>query len=135
MQELGERLAALSASFEAEKTYQHDRWHKLANDLTPLISLPERLTREIGRLHGIIDGKMSTMSREFERSTESTIARAIKPVTDDVAQLRNDVAQVSADVEKLKMARQQWTGAKMFALWLLSTVLAVAAAFGVGHTK
>jgi hypothetical protein len=127
-QELGERIAALTASFEAEKDYQHDRWHKLANDLTPLSSLPERLTREVGRLHGLIDGKMSTLSRDFERSTEATIARAVEPIARDVLQLREDV-------ENLKQERQRWTGARIFALWLLSTVLSIAAAFGVSWHK
>ena len=121
MQELGERIAALAASFESEKEYQHDRWHKLANDLTPLISLPERMTREIGRLHGIFDGKISTLSRDLERSTEATIEKAIKPVTDNVAELRKDV-------DALKKARAQLSGAKMFGLWLLQCMFSVIAA-------
>jgi hypothetical protein len=127
MYELGERIASLTASFEAEKDYQHDRWHKLANDITPLLNLPERLTREVGRLHGIMDGKISTMSRDFERSTEATIEKAIAPIVQDVSRLREDV-------ENLKLARQRWTGARIFGLWLLSTMLSIAAAFGfAGH--
>lgn len=128
MQEFGERLASLRASFEAEKDYQHDRWHKLDNDLTPLAQLPERLTREIGRLHGTVDGRLSTMAKDFERSTEVVVAKALKPATDDLARLAADVETLRGDVENLKMARQQWTGVKVFVLWLVSTLISIGAA-------
>lgn len=117
MAELGERMAALAASFEAEKDYQHQRWHKLDNDLTPVVNLPEKLTREIGRLQGIFDGKLSTVSRELERSMEIAIEKALKPVTDDIADIKRRVTL-------LETSRNQMTGVRMLGVWVVQTVIA-----------
>lgn len=119
MQELRERVAALAAQFEAFEKYEHDRWHKLNGDLTPVVQLPERMTREIGKIHGLVDGKMLSMTRDFEKAIKDAVESAVKPLRDDV--------------EKLKLAGQRWTGARMFGMWFISTVLAIVAAIGWGH--
>lgn len=119
MQELSVKVAQLDERLQAFDKYEHERWHRLNNDLTPLIQLPERMTRELGKLHGIMDGKISTMQRDFERSIEAAIEKAIAPLR--------------ADVENLKLARQRWTGARVFGLWLLSTIIAIVAAVGLNH--
>jgi hypothetical protein len=122
--ELGERVAALIASFEAEKNYQHDRWHKQDNDLQALMLLPERLTREIGRLHGLVDGKVSAISKELERSMEAAIRKAIEPLDEKVRLLE-------ADVEGLKGVRAETTTLRKAADYVIhlamSVVVAVAA--------
>lgn len=128
MAELGERIAALAASFDAEKQYQHDRWHKLDNDLTPLVNLPERLTREIGKLQGIFEGRLTSVSREFERSMEAAITKALTPIV-------NDVAELKSRVETLETNRNQLSGAKMFGVWLVQTILAaIVAIVALGKT-
>jgi hypothetical protein len=91
-----ERLAALIASFDAEKGYQHDRWHKLDNDLTPVVNLPERLTREIGKLHGLVEGKITSVSKELERSMEAAIRKAIEPLSEKVKALETEVEDLKA---------------------------------------
>ncbi len=104
-EQLGAQLAALSASFKAEKEYQHDRWHKLANDLTPVINLPERLTRDIAKIQGNFDGRFGAFSRDIERSITAAVERAIEPVNADIALLKTDV-------EELKRAKLQDDGAR-----------------------
>jgi hypothetical protein len=114
--ELGERIAALSASFEAEKEYQHERWHKLDNDLTPVVNLPEKLTREIGRLQGIFDGKISTVTREIERSITAAVEKAIEPLNVEVIDLKT---RVSA----LETAQVADKTAKGVLVWFLQSPL------------
>lgn len=114
MAELGERVAALDARFESFERYEHDRWHKLANDLQPLIGLPVQMARDIGKLEG-----------SLERTVAEAVGKAVQPVSDEVAALR-------ADVEALKASSHQFSGARMLAVWFIQTVVAAAAALGVG---
>lgn len=106
MSELGERMAALAASFEAEKEYQHERWHKLDNDLTPVIQLPEKLTRDIARMQGLMEGRM-----------EAAIEKAMKPVVDEISSLKTRVGA-------LETSKTQISTARMIAVWVIQTVLA-----------
>lgn len=129
--DLGERLAALTASFEAEKDYQHDRWHKLDNDLTPVVNMPERLVREMGKIQGIFESKISAVSKELERSMEHAIGRAVKPVTDDVTGLKSEIAELRKEIEALKTARNQLTGAKIVILWLVQTIVTIVGSVGI----
>lgn len=121
VQDVGERIAALSASFEAEKNYQHDRWHKQDNDLQALMSLPERLTREIGRLHGLVDGKVSAISKELERSMEAAIRKAIEPLSEKVKALESEV-------ESLKGSRTETTTLRKAADYVAHLVMSVVVA-------
>ncbi len=89
---IGERLSGLEATVTSLEKYEHDRWHKLAQDLQPLVLLPERLTREMGRLQGTFDGRIVTISKEIERSITSAVEKAIEPINTDVADLKVKVA-------------------------------------------
>lgn len=117
MAELGERIAALVASFEAEKQYQHDRWHKLDQDLTPVVMLPEKLVREIAKLQGTFEGRMNSISKEFERSLVDAIEKALRPVVSDVSDLQSRVNKLEIDGNRL-------SGVKIFLVWAVQTILA-----------
>lgn len=121
MSELGERIAALAASFEAEKQYQHDRWHKQAQDLQILVALPERLTREIGRFHGLVDGRVAAISKELERSMEAAIRRAVEPLSDRVKVLE-------AKVEGLEGQRTETTTIRKAADYIVHLVMSAVVA-------
>lgn len=121
MNELRERIAALAASFEAEKGYQHDRWHKLDQDLTPITMLPEKLTREIGRLQGIFDGRLNAASREFERTMEAAIEKALKPVAEDLNDLKVRIGM-------LETSKNQLTGGQKVVVWVVQTFFAAVVA-------
>lgn len=108
--ELGERIASLAASFEAEKDYNHDRWHKLNNDLTPIVNLPERLTRDIAKLQGTFDGRIASVSKEVERSITAAIEKAIDPV-------RAEVRENSKRIEMLEAANIKADGVKGALAW------------------
>ena len=120
----GERIAGLSAQFDAFEKYEHERWHKLNNDLTPLMQLPEKLTREIGRMQGTFDGRIASVLKEIERTMEAAIEKAIKPISDEVAELKRDV-------DALKSKSLQETGAKNLAVWFLQSPLVGWIAAGV----
>lgn len=105
MSEVGERVAALSASFEAELKYSHDRWHKLNNDLTPLVQLPERLTRDIAKLQGTFDGRMAAMSKDMERSIQLAVERAVDPVRAEMRDHDQRIVALEAAGERSKGAK------------------------------
>lgn len=89
--QLGERLSGLEAKFDSFERYEHDRWHKLANDLQPLIGLPVQMARDIGKLQGGFDGRIGTITKEIERSITAAVEKAIEPVNQDIAALKSDV--------------------------------------------
>lgn len=124
----GMRLVRLEANFKEFEKYTHERWHDLANNLQPLMALPERLTREVGKVQGIFEGRMGTMSKEIERGMEHAIERAIKPVTEDVTDLRKDVKKLQLDVDELMQERSKWTGARMLGNWAVQTMISVLSA-------
>lgn len=74
------------------ETYEHERWHKLANDLQPIMSLPREMGKELGRLEG-----------KFETAIGKAVESAIKPIAEDVAMLKRDV-------EALKIADSKRVG-------------------------
>lgn len=121
MSDLGERLASLEATVTALEKYEHERWHKLAQDLQPLVLLPERLTREMGKLQGTFDGRVSTISKEIERSITSAVEKAIEPIHEDMSTIRQRVSN-------LEDAQSQWRGAKLLAVWMVQTLIATVAA-------
>ena len=47
---LGERISSVEATLGALEKYEHERWHKLSNDLQPLVALPEKITRDIAKM-------------------------------------------------------------------------------------
>jgi hypothetical protein len=96
---LGERIASLAASFEAEKDYSHDRWHKLDNDLTPIINLPTQISRDIAKLEGKLEAKID-----------------------------GRLSAIEARLYAIESQRQQLSGAKQLGVWLIQTLIAAAAA-------
>lgn len=120
-QQLGERMAALEASFNASNEYQHERWHRLANDLQPIIALPERITRDVAKMQGLFEGKITSVAKEIDRSITAAIEKALKPVNDDITALKNEVAALQAK-------QNAWTGAKMLAVWVIQTAIAAVVA-------
>jgi hypothetical protein len=112
----GERIAALAASFDAFETYEHERWHKLNNDLTPLVNLPNQMARDLGKMEGRFRGEIKAATDNFERIVNDAVARAVGPVNDKVATLE-------AKVEVLEIAHEQQTGAKNLAAWLIQSPL------------
>lgn len=133
----GERIAALAASFEAEKNYQHERWHKLDNDLTPVVNLPEKLTRDIGKLQGLFEGRINAVSQEVARATEAAIEKALRPVTADIRKITDRLDGHDGDIGDLKAFRDRWTGAKVAILIigqaLLNAIVAIGAVISVGR--
>lgn len=121
--QLGERIAGLEAKFDGFDKYTHERWHDLGNTLQSLAMLPEKLTRDIAKLQGTFDGKIDSFRRDIERSIGDAIASALEPVTGDIAKLK-------AEVDALKEARLQFTGARLVLVWIVQTVIAAATAIG-----
>ena len=121
MTDLGQRIASLEATVSALEKYEHERWHKLANDLQPLVSLPEKMTREVGRMQGTFNGQIASMSKEIERSITAAVERAIEPIHVDMSAIRS---RVSA----LENNQSQLTGAKGVMIWIVQTVIAAVAA-------
>jgi hypothetical protein len=127
---IGERIAALSASFDAEKEYQHGRWHKLDNDLTPLVNLPERMTRDIARLHGVFEGRINGATREIERGVESAIERAMKPINRELMDIKKTLHDHDGEIGELKTWRAQWTAVRLTLFIVGQALLNVIAAVG-----
>ena len=114
----GERLAALTAAFEQFEKYEHDRWHKLNNDLQMIVNLP----RDLAKMEGRFRGEVTAVSRAIEKTVADAIEKALGPVNQDVADLKDEV-------DALKEDRQQLTGAKMMAVWVVQTIIAALSAF------
>lgn len=121
MSEVGERIASLEATVAALEKYERERWHKLANDMAPLVLLPERLTREIGKMQGTFDGRVSVISKEIERSITAAVEKAIEPINEAL----HSVKQRVSDLEN---TQSQWKGARLFAVWVVQTLIAAVAA-------
>lgn len=108
--DISAQLAALNARFDALEKYEHDWRHEQAQRFQPLFLLPERITRDNAELKGAIPGQIA-----------AAVTNALQPVLQDVAALKQDVAE-------LKGARSQLTGVQLFSAWLVKTVLAAALA-------
>lgn len=118
---IGERVSSIEATLDALEKYEHERWHRLSNDLQPLVQIPERLAREIGKMQGIFDGKINSVSKEIERSIMAAIEKAIQPMGAEIAELRGEV-------ETLKTEHRQMTGARRLGVWMLQTIIAAISA-------
>lgn len=126
--DLGERVAAIDATLKGLDKYSHERWHDLANHLQPLITLPEKMTREIGRLQGTIDGRIATVLKDVERSIEGAIERALKPITDNIDRLEKKVDAQQDEIEALKETHSQFTGGRAILVWIGQTIASALAA-------
>lgn len=120
--DVGERLAGMEARFESFEKYTHERWHALNNDLQPLTMLPERLARDMGKIQGIFEGKLTSVSKDLERSMEAAIEKALKPAMDDIKRLQSDV-------DMLKKAHNSDSTLRRFFASAVQTILAAAGAF------
>jgi seryl-tRNA synthetase len=120
---LGERIAGVEAAFERFERYERERWHKQDNDLTPLLQLPERLTREIGKLQGMVEGRINSVSKDIDRSIAAAIKDALQPLSQDMVELK-------AKVDELERQRNVLTGAKMTGVFIIQTLLAILTALG-----
>jgi hypothetical protein len=118
---VGERLSGLEASVAAFREYESEKWHKLAQDLQPLVMLPERMTRDIGKLQGSVDGRINSVEKSLERSLTSAIEKALTPVKAEMTELRTDV-------EALKKQSAMLTGAKLLMIFIVQTAIAAVAA-------
>jgi hypothetical protein len=98
---IGERIASLDARFGAFEKYTHERWHDMANDLQPLIAMPKDLTRDMAKLEARLDARFGDRLTAIEARLTGIEARG-----------------------------NQFTGARMFGVWIIQTVATVAAAIG-----
>jgi hypothetical protein len=121
-QDLGERLAGMEARFESFERYTHERWHQLNNDLQPLTMLPERIARDMGKIQGIFEGRIVSVSKDLERSMEAAIEKALRPATQDIKKLQTDV-------DRLKIKSGQDSALRRFFTSAIQTILAAIGAF------
>jgi hypothetical protein len=119
--DLGERISSLEASVGAFREYESEKWHKLAQDLQPLVMLPERITRDVAKIQGSFDGKLGALEKMLDRSITAAIEKAILPMNQDIAELRSDV-------DALKLERQRFTGARRFGVWVVQMLIAATGA-------
>lgn len=119
--DLGERISSLEASVGAFREYESEKWHKLAQDLQPLVMLPERITRDVAKMQGNFDGKLGALEKMLDRSITAAIEKAILPMNQDISELR-------ADVDGLMLKDQQTTGGRRLAVWVIQTLFAAVTA-------
>lgn len=93
----GERLAAVEASLNALVGYEHERWHKLNNDLQPIMLMPAQVARDIGRLEGHINGRIESAIKDFGKEIDA----AIEPIRRDVDNLKTQMTEINS-------ARSTW---------------------------
>lgn len=112
MSNLGERISSLEATVAALREYESEHWHKLSNDLQPLMGLPTQFTREIARVEGGFQGKIMEAVRQ-----------AIAPLLDDIANLETRITVIESK-------QNAWGGAKSLAVWIIQTLVSAIAAVG-----
>lgn len=127
---IGERMSSLETKVEGFERYEHERWHKLNNDLQPLVALPERITRDVAKMQGNFEGRINSVSKEIERSITAAIEKAIEPMSAEINRLRSEV-------DVLKLGQHQMTTARRLAVWALQTLIAavsaIVAVFALGR--
>ena len=129
MAEVGERLASLEASFKSFEKYSHERWHDLSNDLTPVVNMPGQIARDIGKLEGRIDGKIS-----------SAVENITKSVRGDIEKLERRIDGHEDQITGIKLWQSRWTAGKVTTLVigqaLLNAIVAIATVMSVAgrHT-
>ena len=108
MSDIGERITAITVQFQEFEKYNHERWHKLNNDLQPLVNLPLQIGRDIAKLEGKIEAKID-----------------------------GRLSAIEVRLSAIEAQRQQVTGAQRITTWIVQTVLAAIAAFaavrGIGR--
>ena len=95
----GERIARMEATLDGLEKYERDRWHKLDNDLTPIVNLPVQLARDIAKLEARLDAKID-----------------------------GRLAAIEGRLTAIEEQRQQLTGARQLGVWLVQTIVSALAA-------
>lgn len=90
-------MSGLEARVDGMDKYAHEKWHDLNNSLTPLALLPERITRDIAKIHGQFEGRIGTITKDIERSITAAVEKAIEPVNANVADLTKRMAALEAE--------------------------------------
>jgi hypothetical protein len=105
--DVGERISSLEATLDAFREYEKTHWHDLNNTLQPLVGLPVQMARDIAKLEAKLEAKLDGRLAEIDRRLTA-----------------------------IEGQRQQMTGAKQLAVWLVQTVIAALAAVVAlrGHT-
>lgn len=116
--DIGERLAAIEASLATAAKYERDRWHKLDNDLQPISMLPEKLTRELGKLQEAFRGEIKAAINEVEQGYASSLA----PVLRDVEALKGDVEILKGAAGVFKILKSPFLGGLLG--WIATAVIA-----------
>lgn len=127
----GERLARVEEQLKSLNQYTHDKWHDMAQVLQPLAMLPERMTRENGKLQGMVEGRIAANSKEIERSFTAAIKEALQPFTDDLREVKDGLSKHTREIEELKLTSARITGARLFIAWLVGTIVSIAAGIGI----
>ena len=91
----GERIARMEATLDGLEKYERDRWHKLDNDLMPVINLPLQMTRDIAKLEAKLEAKLD-----------------------------GRLAQIETRLSAIENQRHQLSGAKQLGVWLMQTIVA-----------
>lgn len=95
----GERIAKLEAMVSGLQQYERERWHKLDNDLTPVVNLPLQLTRDIAKLEARIDAKID-----------------------------GRLAAIEARLTAIEGQKRELTGAQKLLVWFVQTAISAVAA-------
>jgi polyhydroxyalkanoate synthesis regulator phasin len=109
---VGERISGLEATVASMDSYSHERWHKLANDMVPMLALPERLTRDVAKIDAKVEVRINAVAKEMERAVLAAIKEAIAPIKAEMVELRTDVDALKAQSNKL-------TGAKLLLVFIM----------------
>lgn len=119
----GEQISGLQATVDAFREYETEKWHKLANDLQPLMQLPERLTRDVAKIDAKVEVRINAVAKEIERSVLAAIKEAVAPIKKEMAELRTDV-------DALKALSNKLSGARILLIFLMNMLAGLAAGFG-----